>query len=388
MDLICDMCGKSFFNKRARNRHRVNVHPFAEPVYKCIEADCNACFTFPRELTIHVKSAHCNGYVCCKNDFKKITDWKSHRLRCHASYDDKLTHSILKSNGENGENFLKKIYFVIHVSGEYFKIGKTKKPISRKLAELKADRDEEMVICKSWNLSKKFEHEAQVTTLEKELHAHMLQFGFVQKGERREYFYFRNKELEEKWIQDFIQTTIEQHEAKDALIMLAPVVVECVKRPAKRKYKKITEPTERQLKERERFKKYRQTNKGKWLYCATNGNGIVKVGHTSQRPVERLGDFSRRASNYGRFTLIKAFTLGDGFEIQTYREYLEKQVIEQMHTHFRLIAGTEEHFECSIADHGTVIEIIENVIAQRMYRILPLSATILRSTSEDCHQLG
>ena len=78
-------------------------------------------------------------------------------------------------------------------------------------------------------------------------------------------------------------------------------------------------------------------------------------------PVVRLQIFNSR-SKHGIFELIKKFPLGDGYEDENMRLHIEKQVIERMGINFRRIAGTEEHFECSIDDHQKVIEIIENII--------------------------
>lgn len=360
MDTNCDVCGKPFSQKCHYDRHRATLHPHAPPLYTCTENGCNVGFAFPSDLTAHVKSVHYNDCKCCDYNFKNISNWNRHRLACHDSFDDKLTHSKVQT--EEGENYLPKIYLVIHVSGAYFKIGNTKQPMSQRLAYLKSQNGEEMFVSKSWNVSEKFMQQIVIERLEKELHVHMLELGFLQKKNRLEYFYFRNKELEEKLIQDFIQSIVEKHEEKEALFLDTVVVEHVQRKTEKRKYEKATSPTEAQLKKRKYNKEYHQNNKGKWLYCATNGTGIVKVGHTSMAPVQRLQIFNSKKSNHGIFTLMQAFPLGDGYEVENMRLHLEGLVIEKMGINFRRIAGTREHFACSNEDHEKVIKIIENVI--------------------------
>lgn len=360
MDTKCDICDKSFTRKNHRNAHRAALHPSATPLYNCSEIGCNVGFSFPLQLTAHVKSAHCNDYKCCGHDFKNITAWNGHQLACHVSFEDKLTHSSIQTD----ESYLPKIYFLIHMSGTYFKIGSTNRPMSQRLSNLKSRYGEEMFVSKSWNMSKKFEQKIVIERPEKELHVLMPQHGFQQKEKKIEYFWFNNnKELEEKWIQYFIGMIVEQHEAKEALLLLDTVVVEHVERKTEKcKREKIENPTERQLKNRERCKKWRLNNKGTWLYCASNGAGIVKVGHTSIPPVERLRIFNRNFSKHGIFTIIQKFHLGDNYKDENPRLHLEGQVIEEMSICFSRIDGTREHFVCSSDDHKKVIEIIEKVI--------------------------
>lgn len=355
----CDICPKDFSSTNKRDTHRVNVHSHVEPFYSCTEDLCNKRFNYMHQLQNHVKSEHFMDYKCCGIDFVIKPNWVRHRQSRHATYDDKVKYGLLQKTA--GENYLPKIYFVIDEHDSFCKVGWTKKPISQKLAALRTKFGENMRPCKSWDLSEKFEEEILVESLETAVHEYMqLQF----KQRKLEYFYLPNAELDEKFIKDMIESIIQQHEEKSTPLIRSPVDKEHVPHASKKRKSEINlHPTEEQLKKRERNRKAYHDRKGQWLYCAHNGDNIVKIGETSNPPKKRLQTFYNKDSYYGKFYLIEVFPLGPEYKSSIKRRVLEKRVIQEMGQVFDPVAGTKEHFVCS--DHVRVVSIIKNIIENK-----------------------
>lgn len=356
----CDICHKPFTTTRVRDRHRATMH-IVPPLYECIEDGCNARFAFPKELQTHITIEHHMNLTCCGTTFKDTWAWNVHQFQCHKSYSERLAHAKTQPVGEN---YLMKLYLLIHESGSYCKIGRTKNPISLRLANLVTHNNEKMELCKCWDLSEKFEEVVVVHALEKESHYHMLELGFQQKEFTEEYFCFRNRELEERLIQYFLETLVEQHEAKENVVLLSPVIMEQVERPPKRKYTRIENPTEQQRKLRQASRQWQQDRKGQWLYFAGAENNIVKIGHTSHNPTSRLSNHNSQWSHYGKFNLICEFPLGEEYKCTTKRSVFEKKAIYALRQRFSLVGVSQEHFKCSESERAEFIAIINKVIAE------------------------
>lgn len=355
----CDLCPKSFNNTGNRDRHRATVHADRPPFYKCDHGDCTKAFPYAKQLEKHVIAVHYNNYKCsdCGNrDFRTKQMWTRHRLATHASYEEKVQHAA------TGENFLTKIYLFIHESNAYCKIGYTTTPISRRLSELATKHNEDLYCSKFWVLSEKFhqpETEIFVEFMENELHEHMRELGFEQR--KREYFIFRNRELEEKLIQYLIETIIEKHEQTELPILVPSTEVARTVRKETHKFE-IVQPLEKRLKMRQRKKRQRERQRMNYIYCASNGVNVVKIGETIKNPKRRIAVHNCEASHYDKFTVFHQFALGNRYAAQTTRMNVELRIIIVLRQHFPLVAGSHEHFAVTPSQHAKVIEIIQEII--------------------------
>lgn len=364
-DIHCDICDKDLASKGHRDRHHITMHPTAPSLYKCTENGCNERFEHSMELKNHVKSVHCMDYKCCGKDFKYHWQWNAHKLKCHTSYEKRATHAAPPQ--PDGENYLPKIYLFFDENGAYFKVGQTKNMISHRVSQLNSVNGESLVREKSWNLSKKYEEKNVRKSLETKVHCEMLDSVFKQLPLKQEYFYFNNRELEEKLIQDKISAIIKQDEQEEILTALHSVVINHIERPPKkRKFAVVQNPTKIHLQHRKSHRKCRENTKGPRMYCGFNDVNIVIIGHANQSPTERLQTHNGTRSHYGKFNLLKEFSLGGVYTNATKRTHLKNQIINQMRMRFELVDGSEDHFECSMDDHKKVIEIIEKIIKQNV----------------------
>lgn len=350
----CDICQKLLTTKSHRDLHRMTVHPLVEPFYKCAVDGCNASFAFPMELYTHKKSMHCGNYKCCEIEFAYERDWILHQFRYHYSYEIREKHAAEQLDGEN---YLVKIYLLVHVNGQYFKIGYTKNTISHKRAILNTSRGENMLLLKCWCLPEIFEQKHIVKALETHLHSVMLEHGFKQLPSKQEYFYFNNRDLEEKLIEDMMSTTIEEHRQQESATCTLPTTNEPrVEPPAKGvKRTKNENPTQKQINKRNAERKRRAKHKAPRIYCAFNGDDIVKLGHTTT--VTRNWQ-----TRYGKFSRVGTFIVGAEYDNVITRKELMHRISNVVRTHFELIDDSGEYFRCVESQHARLLGMIETVI--------------------------
>lgn len=343
----CDQCGKSLSKISHRDRHRHTTHPNAPALYKCPVIGCDCGFAFPHELKMHDQVVHCNDFKCgvCGHECTRKWHWIAHYMAIHATYDEKVAHSLPPQ--PPGENYLFKIYLLINISEHYYKIGWTNNTITAKLTNIKSQFCRPMVYIKSWNLSEKFtEHLAEM--LENEIHDHMRELGFKNLDGTREYFYFRNREVEEKLIQYFIETIVEQHEQKNFVAHVPPVERE------KQKRDNMENPIESS---REKSKKLR----GNYIYFFSNKKDVGKIGQTAQTPTYRLS-VQNCVSQYGKFDLLAQWLLGDEYNAETKRKSVEDRIIYEMGQRFPRIKGKREYFNILPSENAEAIAIIDKII--------------------------
>lgn len=357
-DLQCDVCGKKpFATKQARDIHRANVHPLVEPFYKCTENGCSECFMYIGQLWSHIKEIHCGNYICCGYNFATKQAWTKHRLSQHINYDDKINHLSSKLDGEN---YLPKIYFVVEEHGALFKVGSTQHPMSNRLSDINIQYGVHMKLQKCLIMSKKFEEQNLLELAENALIQRLIDLGFQQ--HKVEWFHFKHRELDQKFIEDCMETVIKAYEEKVSMVSIATSQINHVERSRKRECTRTTNPTNKQLKQREKQQNWYKKSKGRWIYCARSVavRRIVKIGQTTQNPKYRLQTFSSIKSDYGKFEVIQKFPLDERYQTVIQREGLEKQVIYEMGQRFPRIEGKKEHFEC--LDDAQVIQVIEMVL--------------------------
>jgi hypothetical protein len=304
---------------------------------------------------------HCDDYKCdkCGLDLKKKQAWDRHQLRWHRTYDEKLAHSLSQPEGEN---YLPKIYLLIHTCDVYCKIGWTKGLMSAKLSKLKLQRGETMIYYKCWILSDKFHgktNQFRVEMLEKEIHVRIPTLGFPQLQGKEEYFWL-DKEIENILIA--IEAIVDQHEHKEMVAYIpATTAIDPVKRGEKRKID-ITQPLEKRLKHREYSKEWREKKKGNYIYFISNEIDVAKLGETSMGISLRI-DAHNRYSDYGKFHIVHQWLLGHEYQDKNKRMHLEFQINDALRARFATVGEKQEHFNILPSQNDEAIGIINKIIS-------------------------